>query len=54
MAQMMQMIAPYNVEKMGLNTLASVNLMVESQRRAYADRAENMGDPDYWKVPTKT
>ena len=54
MAQMMQMIAPYNVEKMGLNTLASVNLMVESQRRAYADRAEHMGDPDYWKVPTKT
>ncbi len=53
-AQMMQMIEPFNVEKMGLNTLASVNLMVESQRRAYADRAEHMGDPDYWKVPTKT
>jgi gamma-glutamyltranspeptidase/glutathione hydrolase len=53
-AQMMQMIAPFNVEKMGLNTLASVNLMVESQRRAYADRAEHMGDPDYWNVPTKT
>ena len=53
-AQMMQMIVPFNVEKMGLNTLASVNLMVESQRRAYADRAEHMGDPDYWKVPTKT
>ena len=53
-AQMMQMIAPFNVEKMGLNTLASVNLMVEAQRRAFADRAEHMGDPDYWKVPTKT
>jgi len=53
-AQMMQMIAPFNLQKMGLNTLASVNLMVESQRRAYADRAEHMGDPDYWKVPTKT
>ena len=53
-AQMMQMIAPFNVEKMGLNTLESVSLMVEAQRRAYADRAEHMGDPDYWKVPTKT
>ena len=53
-AQMMQMIAPFNVAKMGLNTIASVNLMVEAQRRAYADRAEHMGDPDYWKVPTKT
>jgi len=53
-AQMMQMIAPYHVEKLGFNTEASVSLMVEAQRRAYADRAEHMGDPDYWKVPTKT
>jgi gamma-glutamyltranspeptidase/glutathione hydrolase len=37
---------------MGLNTFESVNLMVEAQRRAYADRAEHMGDPDFWKVPT--
>lgn len=53
-AQMMQMIEPYHVEKLGFNTEASVSLMVEAQRRAYADRAEHMGDPDYWKVPTKT
>jgi gamma-glutamyltranspeptidase/glutathione hydrolase len=53
-AQMLQMIAPYAVEKMGLNTEASVGLMVEAQRRAYADRAEHMGDPDFWKVPTDT
>jgi len=53
-AQMLQMIAPYNVGSMGLNTEASVGLMVEAQRRAYADRAEHMGDPDFWKVPTKT
>jgi gamma-glutamyltranspeptidase/glutathione hydrolase len=53
-AQMLQMIAPYNVGAMGANTEGSVSLMVEAQRRAYADRAEHMGDPDYWKVPTKT
>jgi gamma-glutamyltranspeptidase/glutathione hydrolase len=53
-AQMLQMIAPYNVGSMGLNTEASVGLMVEAQRRAYADRAEHMGDPDFWKVPTNT
>ena len=53
-AQMLQMIAPFNVGAMGANTEASVSLMVEAQRRAYADRAEHMGDPDYWKVPTKT
>ncbi|MEY4279191.1 MAG: gamma-glutamyltransferase, partial [Bacteroidota bacterium] len=53
-AQMLQMIAPYNLSQMGANTAASVGLMVEAQRRAYADRAEHMGDPDFWKVPTST
>ena len=53
-AQMMQMIAPYPVATMGANSFESVSLMVEAQRRAYADRAEHMGDPDYWKVPTTT
>jgi gamma-glutamyltranspeptidase/glutathione hydrolase len=52
-AQMMQMIQPYDVQKMGLNSPAVVSLMAESQRRAYADRAEHMGDPDFYKVPTK-
>ena len=53
-AQMMQMIAPYPITVMGANTFESVSLMVEAQRRAYADRAEHMGDPDFWKVPTTT
>jgi len=53
-AQMMQMIAPYPLTVMGVNTFESVSLMVEAQRRAYADRAEHMGDPDFWKVPTTT
>ena len=53
-AQMMQMIAPYPLTAMGANTFESVSLMVEAQRRAYADRAEHMGDPDFWKVPTTT
>jgi len=50
----LQMIAPFNVGAMGANTEASVSLMVEAQRRAYADRADHRGDPDFWKVPTKT
>ncbi len=28
--------------------------MVEAERRAYADRAEHLGDPDFWKVPVDT
>lgn len=53
-AQMMKMIAPFDIAKMGYQSPAAVGLMVESQRRAYADRAEHMGDPDFWKVPTQT
>ena len=53
-AQMMKMIAPFDIASMGYQSPAVVGLMVESQRRAYADRAEHMGDPDFWKVPTST
>ena len=53
-AQMMKMIAPFDIASMGYQSPEAVGLMVESQRRAYADRAEHMGDPDFWKVPTST
>ena len=52
--QMMKMIAPFDIAAMGYQSPAAVGLMVESQRRAYADRAKHMGDPDFWKVPTRT
>ncbi len=52
--QMMKMVANYPLAKMGFQTSATVQLMVEAERRAYADRAEHMGDPDFWKVPVKT
>jgi len=53
-AQMMKMISPYDIASMGYQSTEAVGLMVESQRLAYADRAEHMGDPDFWKVPTRT
>lgn len=54
LAQMMKMVEKYPMSKMGFQTPASVQLMIEAERRAFADRAEHMGDPDYWKVPVKT
>jgi gamma-glutamyltranspeptidase/glutathione hydrolase len=54
LAQMMKMIEKYPVAKMGFQTIQSVQLMIEAERRAFADRAEHMGDPDFWKVPVKT
>jgi gamma-glutamyltranspeptidase/glutathione hydrolase len=52
--QMLKMMEPFNVQKMGFQTPTSVQLMIEVERRAYADRAAHMGDPDFYKVPQKT
>jgi gamma-glutamyltranspeptidase/glutathione hydrolase len=52
--QMLKMIAPFPMKDYGFGSIKSVQLMVEAERRAYADRAAYMGDPDFWKVPLKT
>ena len=49
--QMMKMIEPYDIQGMGHNTQKSIQLMVEAERRSYADRSEFLGDPDFVKVP---
>ncbi len=54
LAQMMKMIEKFPVKNLGFQTAKSVQLMIEAERRAYADRAEHLGDPDFWKVPVKT
>jgi gamma-glutamyltranspeptidase / glutathione hydrolase len=51
--QMMKMIEKRNIKAMQFQTAASVQLMTEVERRAYADRAEFLGDPDFVKVPVK-
>lgn len=51
LTQMLKMIEPYPIGKMGFQTGASVQLMIEAERRAYADRAKYMGDADFYKVP---
>lgn len=53
-AQMMKMIEKFPMNSYGFQTAASVQLMIEAERRAYADRAQHMGDPDFWKVPVDT
>ena len=54
LAQMLKMIEPFPVGNYGFQTPHSVQLMVEAERRASADRAQHMGDPDFWKVPQQT
>jgi gamma-glutamyltranspeptidase/glutathione hydrolase len=52
--QMLKMIEERNIAAMHFQTAASVQLMTEAARRAFADRGEFLGDPDFVKVPVKT
>ena len=52
--QMMGMTEPRNIAQYGFHSWQAVQLMVEVERRAYADRAEFLGDRDFVKVPVKT
>ena len=51
--QMMKMIENRGIRSMGFQTAQSVQLMIEAERRAYADRAKFMGDADFYKVPVE-
>jgi gamma-glutamyltranspeptidase/glutathione hydrolase len=51
--QILGMIEPYNLKQMGFHTWQSVHLMAESEKRAFADRSQYLGDPDYTEVPVK-
>ncbi len=51
LAQLLRMTEPFSIAEMGFHSVAAVHLMVESERRAFADRAEYLGDPDFMKVP---
>jgi len=47
LAQMLKMASYENLEKYQQNSAKAVQVMVEAERRAYADRAEYMGDPGF-------
>lgn len=51
--QMLKMLEPYDLKEMGFHSAEAINHIVEVERRAYADRTEYMGDPDFVDVPVK-
>ena len=51
--QLLRMVEPYNLKKYGWNSVKSVHVLTEAERRVYADRSEYLGDPDFYKVPAK-
>ncbi len=53
LAQILKMLEPYDLSKMGHNTDQSIQVIVEAERRAYADRSTFLGDPDFVKIPIR-
>lgn len=51
--QVLKMIENKDVQAMQFQSAASVQLLVEAERRAFADRAQYMGDADFVQVPVK-
>lgn len=49
--QLLYSVEPYPLRKWGYNQDSTVQVMVEAERRVYADRAKYLGDPDFFKVP---
>ncbi len=52
--QMLKMVEDKPLSSWGYLEPQSVQVMVEAERRAYADRAQYIGDPDFYTVPTAT
>lgn len=49
--QLLQSVESFPLKRWGHNRDSTVQLIVEAERRVYADRAAHLGDPDYYKVP---
>jgi len=49
--QMLAMLEPHTVGALGAQSAAKYHLFTEVMRRAFRDRAEYLGDPDFVKIP---
>lgn len=51
LAQLLAVISEFPVNRYGFHSPRTVHLMAEAERRVYADRAEWLGDSDFFNVP---
>jgi gamma-glutamyltranspeptidase / glutathione hydrolase len=49
--QLLKTVSYHPLKDFGFHTAASVHLMAEAERRAYADRSKHLGDPKFYNVP---
>ena len=51
--QILKMIEPFNLKSYGHNSTDYIKLLVEAERRSFADRSHFLGDPDFVSIPTE-
>ena len=49
--QLLGIVEDYPLSNYGFHSAEAIHLFVEAERRVYADRAEHMGDADFYPVP---
>ncbi|GAB3919749.1 gamma-glutamyltransferase [Mucilaginibacter myungsuensis] len=49
--QLLRSVEKYPLSNWGYNKDSTVQVIVEAERRVYADRSKYLGDPDFFKVP---
>ncbi|MBB6129039.1 gamma-glutamyltransferase [Mucilaginibacter lappiensis] len=49
--QLLHSVEKYPLKRWGYNQDSTIRLIVEVERRVYADRSKYMGDPDFYKIP---
>ena len=54
LAQIMKSIEPFPLNEYGHNNPKTIQLITEAERRAYADRSQFLGDPDFVEIPGDT
>jgi gamma-glutamyltranspeptidase/glutathione hydrolase len=53
-AEILNAVEPFSIAGLGHNTTRYIQLLTEAERRAFADRAYFLGDPDFVKMPVDT
>ncbi len=54
LVQLMRLTEAYPLNKWGWHSDSTIQVMIEAERRVYADRAKFLGDPDFVKIPSST
>jgi len=53
LVEMLNMLEPFDLRRDGRWSTRSLHLIIECMRRAFRDRAEHLGDPDFVSIPSR-